>query len=54
MRCVGVGWGEIIINVVVALKGVFEEPCSMSPTPCVGVGLTDQSEKTGFHFDLQS
>ena len=38
-----VGWGGIIINVVVALKGVtrcgfFEDPCSTSRARCVGVG----------------
>ena len=37
------GWGGIIINVVVALKGVtrcgwFEDPCSTSRARCVGVG----------------
>ena len=42
-RCVGVGWGGIIINVVVALRGVircgcFEDPCSTSRARCVGVG----------------
>ena len=42
-RCVGVGWGGIIINVVVALKcvtrcGCFEDPCSTSRARCVGVG----------------
>ena len=46
-RCVGVGcwvgWGGIIINVVVALKcvtccGCFEDPCSASRARCVGVG----------------
>ena len=37
------GWGGIIINVVVALKcvtrcGCFEDPCSTSRARCVGVG----------------
>ena len=39
----GVGWGGILINVVVALKGVtrcgcFEDPCGASRARCVGVG----------------